>query len=221
VSIERLAARGVSDVTFCDDALLIDAGQFALPLFEELARRKPPVRLHTPNGLHVREITTELAVLMKAAKIVTVRLSLETASRERASDFSGKVTRDDFRNAVDALFSAGYTAADTGAYILAGLPRQTMEEVVETAEFVLESGVAVKPALFSPVPGTVEFDRAVEAGMIRRCDDPVLQNNSLRKFDLWGGDAGRYVQFRQAVTSANRELVQGGTFRQGLFDGIR
>ena len=221
-SIAKLAARGVSDVAFCDDALLIDAGRFALPFFEELAVRKPPIRLHTPNGLHVREITAELAALMKAAGIVTVRLSLETASRERARDFSGKATRDDFRSAVEALFSAGYTAADIGAYILVGLPGQTAGEVAETAEFVLESGVTVKPALFSPVPGTVEFDRAVEAGMIRRDDDPVLQNNSLRKFDLWGGDeTGRYERFKQAVAGANRELVQSGTFRQGLFDGIR
>ena len=34
-------------------------------------------------------------------------------------------------------------------------------------------------ASFSPIPGTVEFDRAVEAGSINRDIDPLLTNNSI------------------------------------------
>ena len=206
-SIASLADRGVNDIAFYDDALLIDAGAYALPMFEELAHRKLPVRFHTPNGLHVRAITAELAALMKRAGIVTVRLSLETASAGRARDFSGKVNRDDFCNAAAALFDAGYTAGDLGAYILLGLPGQTMEEVRDTVDFALETGIPVKPALFSPVPGTVEFDRAVEAGMIRRDDDPLLHNNSLRKYDFWDGEKETYKSFRKAVSEANERVV--------------
>ena len=105
-SIIKLASRGVSDCAFSDDALFLDADNFAVPMFRELAEAGSPLRLHTPNGLHVREIKPELARLIKKAGIETVRLSLETASAERAKDFSGKVSRDEFRNAVDALFGA-------------------------------------------------------------------------------------------------------------------
>jgi radical SAM superfamily enzyme YgiQ (UPF0313 family) len=197
----------VDDIAFYDDALLIDAGAYALPLFEELAHRKLSVRLHTPNGLHVRAVTPELAALMKRAGIVTVRLSLETASAGRARDFSGKVNRDDFRNAAAALFRAGYTADDLGAYILLGLPRQTMDEVNNSVDFALETGIPVKPALFSSVPGTVEFDRAVDSGMIRYEDDPLLHNNSLRKFDFWDGETDSYLSFRNEVSEANEKLI--------------
>ncbi len=75
-SIIRLAERGVKDVAFSDDALLFDTQNYANPMFEELAISGAPVRLHSPNGLHVREITPETAQLMKRAGMVTIRLSL-------------------------------------------------------------------------------------------------------------------------------------------------
>ena len=198
-----LAEKGVQDISFCDDALLVDTKNHTVPMFKRLAVSKTPVRLHTPNGLHIREITPEIARLMKRAGIVTVRLSLETASDERAKDFSYKVSREDFKNAVDALYSAGYTPDDLGAYTIAGLPGQNMEEVLDTIEFVLDTGVKVRPALFSPVPGTVEFRRAIEAGMIKEDDDPLLHNNTLRTFDLWEGGQEGYREFKKWLTEAN------------------
>ncbi len=208
-SIIKLALRGVRDCAFSDDALFLDADNFAVPMFRELAEAGTPLRLHTPNGLHVREITPELARLMKKAGIATVRLSLETASAERAKDFSGKVSRYEFRKAVDALFGAGYTAYDVGAYILAGLPGQTMDEVQDTVEFSLGCGVPVKPALFSPVPSTVEFERAVEAGMIGDGGDPVLHNNTLRTVDWWKNGEEGYNEFRRKISMANESIVKG------------
>ncbi|GAJ04361.1 unnamed protein product, partial [marine sediment metagenome] len=157
-------------------------------------------------GLHIREITPEVAHLMKRAGMVTVRLSLETVSPKRFRDFSGKVSREDFKKAADALFKAGFTTRDVGAYILAGLPGQTIDEIQDTIAFVHSCGVPVKPALFSPVPGTVEFERAVSAGMIREGDDPVLQNNTLRTVDIWNGDPDGYNDFMRAVTEANERL---------------
>ncbi len=198
-----LAENGVQDISFCDDALLVGPQNHAVPMFERLAESKTPLRLHTPNGLHVREITPETARLMKRAGIVTVRLSLETASDERAKDFSYKVTREDFRNAVDTLYSAGYTPDDLGAYIIAGLPGQSIDEVLDTVSFVLDTGVKVRPALFSPVPGTVEFERAVETGMIKENDDPLLQNNTLRTIDFWESGQEGYREFNKWLAEAN------------------
>ena len=177
-------------------------------MFRKLKKAGAPVRLHSPNGLHVREITPELAHLMKQAGMATVRLSLETASEERAGDFSQKVSRNDFKKAVDALFKAGYTSHEIGAYALAGLPGQEMDEFLDTVAFALDCGVQVKPALFSPVPGTVEFGRAVEAGMIREEDDPLLQNNTLRTLDWWEDEEKSYKEFKQFLNAANQSLDQ-------------
>lgn len=206
-SILELGQRGVEDVAFCDDALLLGAEHHAVPLFETLAASRNPVRLHSPNGLHVREITSELALLMKRAGVVTVRLSLETASPERLADFSSKVTRDEFSRAVAALYHAGFEPDDLGAYILVGLPGQDMAEVLDTVAFVHDRSVKVRPALFSPVPGTVEFEQAVGAGMIRENDDPVLQNNTLRTVDFFGGYPGEYNGFKKMLSAANERVA--------------
>ncbi len=209
-SIINLADRGVKDIAFCDDALLIDTERHAVPMFEILASANASVRLHTPNGLHVREVTPDVARLMKQAGFVTIRLSLETVLKERMSDFSHKVSREEFKSSVDALYSAGFTADDLGAYILVGLPGQTMEEVLGSIKFVFDTGVKVRPALFSPVPGTVEFKRAVQTGMIRDDDDPLLHNNTLRTIDFFGGDEG-YKEFRRKVDMGNENIGKGIT----------
>jgi radical SAM superfamily enzyme YgiQ (UPF0313 family) len=205
-SIINLASRGVSDIAFTDDALLLNAGDYAIPMLKELAKAGAPVRLHTPNGLHIREITGEAASHMREAGITTIRLSLETTSEERTEDFSSKVSRESFKNAVTALYSAGYVPGDIGAYILAGLPGQTLEEVLDTAHFVNECGVKIRPALFSPVPKTVEFERAIKTGMLTHNDDPLLHNNTLRTVDWFEKGEQGYRNFKKKINEMNRRL---------------
>jgi radical SAM superfamily enzyme YgiQ (UPF0313 family) len=194
-----LAARGVEDAAFADDALLLDAPRHAVPLFERLAAEGAPVRLHTPNGLHVREITSSLARLMRRAGVRTIRLSLETASKDRMEDFTGKVNQEDFCRAAGNLFDAGFPANELGAYVLAGLPGQTPAEVDETLTFAAACGVPVMPALYSPVPRTAEYVRALASGMIAPDSDPVIQNNTLRTVDWFAGYPGGYKGFKAKV----------------------
>ena len=205
----RLAERGVRDIAFTDDALLIDPDRHAVPLFEMLADAGAPVRLHSPNGLHVREITPALARIMRRGGLVTVRLSLETADEARAATFSGKVNRDDFRRATTALTAAGYTPGEMGAYILAGLPGQEVGEVLDTARFAHGCGVPVKPALFSPVPGTKSYDNAVRSGMIPVDADPLMHNNTIRTADWFPGGSDGYQAFRNEISRMNGTLPAG------------
>ena len=178
-----------------------------MPLFETLSREGAPVRLHTPNGLHVRAINPLVARLMRRAGVKTVRLSLETSSDEEARErFSSKTGRDEFARAATSLLDAGFSPDDIGSYVLVGLPGQSPESVYETVEFSLSHGVKVRPALFSPVPGTVEYKRAVESGMIAPDADPLMENNTLRTLDLWGGGADAYLSFRRFVTDGNARL---------------
>jgi radical SAM superfamily enzyme YgiQ (UPF0313 family) len=204
--IAALSRRGVEDIAFCDDALLIGTEKHAAILFETLIAENSTVRLHTPNGLHIREITPKIAGFMKRAGVATVRLSLETASVERADDFSNKVTREEFTSAVEILYSAGYEPDDIGSYVLVGLPGQSYDEVIDTIDFVADTGVKIRPALFSPVPGTVEFERAVRAGMISHGDDPVLHNNTIRTVDWFEGGKAGYDKFSKLVLHTNSQM---------------
>ena len=54
---------GLVDAAFYDDALLLAAPDHLLVILEELARRGRTFRFHTPNGLHARLITREVALI--------------------------------------------------------------------------------------------------------------------------------------------------------------
>ncbi len=71
---------GVRDFAFYDDALLTGFERHAGPILEGVARLGLDCRFHTPNALHVREITREAAALMRRTGFHTIRLGLESSA---------------------------------------------------------------------------------------------------------------------------------------------
>ena len=67
---ERL---GIQNFTLYDDAFLINPQEMALPLLQEITNRRLPLQFHCPNGLHLREITDEMAGLLYQAGFKTMR----------------------------------------------------------------------------------------------------------------------------------------------------
>jgi len=196
-SILRLAGRGVREIGFLDDALLIDAERYVMPMLEELAKAGAPVALQTPNSVHVARITPELAHLMKEGGVTVLVLSLETVSKERMSSFSQKTNMEQFERAVRMLLDAGFRSSQIRTFILFGLPGQTIDEALETRAFVEGLGVVPRVLAFSPVPRTVEFERAVEAGMIDAASDPVLQNNKVQAIHYFHTREDKRDEFRE------------------------
>jgi radical SAM superfamily enzyme YgiQ (UPF0313 family) len=196
-SILRLADRGVREIGFLDDALLIEAERYAMPMFEQLADAGAPVSMHTPNSVHVARITPDLAHVMYEAGVTMLVLSLETVSKERMSSFSQKTNMEQFEGAVGMLLDAGYDPSQIRTFILFGLPGQTIDEALDTRAFVERLGVVPRVLSFSPVPRTTEFDRAVESGLIEADSDPVLQNNKVQAIHLFHTHPGERDKFRE------------------------
>ena len=171
------------DFAFYDDALFINKSRHINIVLEKVIEKQLPLRLHSPNGLFANSIDAELADLMFRANFKTIRLSFETSNEERRKDMFSKVSNEGMIHAVNYLTNAGFKASDLESYVLMGLPDQSIEEVIASIIFVNNLGVKVRLASFSPIPGTIEFDRAVESGMIDRNIDPLLTNNSIFPLD--------------------------------------
>lgn len=177
--IDYQAAFGVCDFAFYDDALLLDKENFFYPLCRELTSRYgETLRLHTPNGLHVRQIDGRCADTLYESGFKTIRLSLESVDPKVARDGSGKVARGEYAAAVKNLLASGYRTEDCETYILLGLPGQDIDSVKETINFVWDNGGVPKLAEFSPIPGTKYFEEAAEKLPELRTE-PLLQNNSV------------------------------------------
>lgn len=201
--IVECAQRGIRDFAFYDDALLLDANRHIVPILEGILSKGLQIRFHTPNGVHAREITADLAVLMRRAGLVTARLSLETVDPVRQRGTGAKVATEDFLRAVAHLQSAGLGAKELGAYVLAGLPDQPLSETEATVRFVHRLGVQAKLALFSPIPGTPDGDRALPADA-----DPLLHNNTVYPY-LLGDDRVRDLQrIKQLAKDGNMALIR-------------
>ena len=170
---------GVRDIAFYDDALLVDAETHATVLFEQIIESGLSLRFHTPNALHIRNITPAIAKLMFRAGFRTLRLGLETARFGDRGDLDTKVTEAEFMQAVRYLLEAGFQKGQVGAYLLMGLPDQTISAVESSIRVVSESGITPILAHYTPIPHTRMWPRAVAVSRYDLESDPIFTNNAL------------------------------------------
>jgi radical SAM superfamily enzyme YgiQ (UPF0313 family) len=176
---ERL---GLRDIAFYDDALLLDAENHLLVILEGLASKGISCRCHTPNGLHARLITREVAGWLKRARFSTLRLGVETTALGPAR-LDHKLQAGELEAAIHHLREAGFPGEEIGVYLLIGLPEQEEEEVISSIRRVKELGGAPILAQYSPIPGTALWPRAVASSRYDLARDPLFHNNSL--FPCW------------------------------------
>jgi radical SAM superfamily enzyme YgiQ (UPF0313 family) len=170
---------GVRNFSFYDDALLVGAGQRAVPMMREIIRRGLDCDFHCPNGLHLREVTAEVAGLLYRSRFRTIRFGLETVCERRQGETGGKVTNEELRRAVAYLSEAGYRPEDIGVYLLCGLPHQEAAEIRDSIDFVKSCGARPVLAEFSPIPGTPIWEEALSASPYPILEEPLFHNNTL------------------------------------------
>jgi radical SAM superfamily enzyme YgiQ (UPF0313 family) len=173
---------GLTDAAFYDDALLLSAADHLLVILAELARRGRTFRFHTPNGLHARLITREVARGLKRAHFATLRLGVETTALGRAS-LDHKLNPGELEAALNHLRAAGFSSAEIGVYLLIGLPDQDEAELITSIRRVQQLGATPVLALYSPIPGTALWPRAQACSRYDLNADPLFHNNSL--FPCW------------------------------------
>ncbi len=169
----------VRDFVFYDDALLLNADRHISVILEGILRLGLNLRFHTPNAVHIRFISGELAILMKCAGFKTIRLGLESIDPEFHSSYDIKVKKEEFERAGAYLREAGFFRDELGAYILWGLPGQDIKSVVKTAEFAASLGVSPYLTEFSPIPETALWEEALKYTRYPIDIDPLFQNNTL------------------------------------------
>ena len=145
---------GIRDFSFYDDALLIDSENHLMVLLERLERLELNLRFHTPNALHVKEITPDIAEFMHRTGFRTIRLGLETSDLTLHHDLDNKIIEGDFERAAHLLLKACFNGAQVGAYILIGLPGQSVSSVLDTINFVAKTGTTPFLSEYSPIPHT-------------------------------------------------------------------
>ncbi len=170
------------NIAFADDALLVNAEKVFVPVMQKLYADGIKINFYIPNAVHARSITPEIAYLMKKNNFTHIRLGFESADARFQSESGGKVDTDTFRRAALTLRNAGFKGADLGAYILCGHPAQHYADIENAVREAAGNGVEPVLTEYSPIPGTPDFERAVNTFRYTPDKDPLLQNSSIIMF---------------------------------------
>jgi radical SAM superfamily enzyme YgiQ (UPF0313 family) len=170
---------------FYDDSLLLGKESHIIPILENLIEKSLPLAFHTPNGLHIKEIDIELAILFKRNNFQSLFLSQESFEGIILHKTASKVSEGDLEKALASLEQAGYSRHQVNVYLMVGLPEQDASGVKESILRVQSLGAKPRLAYFSPVPGTGEWEKMVEKGCIEKNADPLLHNKLTFPY-IWG-----------------------------------
>ncbi|MFP4314718.1 MAG: B12-binding domain-containing radical SAM protein [Desulfovibrionales bacterium] len=169
--------KGVRDFAFYDDALLIRPERCLIPLLDDMDAAGMRVRLHTPNALHVRELTLPMCSRLKRAGLTTIRLGLETA--DFGTRLDSKLSAAQWEQGTENLLRAGFHPREVGVYVLFGLPDQDEDDLLQTISFVKKAGFTPFLAQYTPIPGTPLFEKACGSSPYPLREEPLVHNNSI------------------------------------------
>jgi hypothetical protein len=156
--LDLLRSRGVEHIAFYDDALLFRAEEVLVPFLKRVLERKPGISFHTPNGLHARWVTRELASLLVRAGFQTFFLGFESVSPGWQRRSGKNLDAETLARAVDHLVAAGADARNITAYLLLGHPDAALQDLEGSMEYAHRLGIRVMLSEFSPIPGTPDFE---------------------------------------------------------------
>jgi radical SAM superfamily enzyme YgiQ (UPF0313 family) len=202
---------GIRDFAFYADFLLWDFEKNFIPLLERIAASKSPyLRIYAPEGLDVRYLakSQRLVDLLKAAHLQKVYLPCESIDDEYVKSLNRKhVKLEHFVQAARMCEAAGFQLRnmDVNAFLLYGLPRETVDRVVKSILFVSEIVGSIIPMLFTPVPSTAIFQQHLPYFRARGWDQDLhMLNGKLFPFlEMNEGSVSDYIDMQRLMFTLN------------------
>jgi radical SAM superfamily enzyme YgiQ (UPF0313 family) len=193
---------GAADIAFYDDALLYQPEQTLLPFMQSVIDEKINVNFHTPNALHARYMTADIAKTMVAAGTRTFHLGFESRSETFHKETgSGKVVSDELAKAVEYLRSAGADPQHIIAYEMLGHPLLNVQQLEASMRFAHSLGIRIMLSDFSPLPDTPDGELCRKYTDL---DEPLNHNKTAFPIRFLGFDTVNY--YKDLCRKLNRSL---------------
>ncbi|HCL58202.1 MAG TPA: hypothetical protein DHW82_14520 [Spirochaetia bacterium] len=168
--------KGIRNIAFFDDALLYCFDNLKEQV-EKLNAKGLFFNYHTPNGLHIGMIDEEKALFLKNNRFKTLRFGLEAFDQTIQTNSFYKATQEKIVEGINALKEAGFQKMEIGFYLLIS-PFVQKEKIEETVEFLKSQRVNIHFNLFSPIPGTPDFQK-LEKIYPEIKNEPLFHNDSV------------------------------------------
>lgn len=222
--IKHKYAQGIREFCFYEDNLLMGKHNFKEILTRIIEDKDiQGIELHTPEGLEIRLVDTELLKLMRRAGFRRIYLPLETIDYDSIAQWKRDFYNlKDFEKAVRACEEAGFGEELQGinVFVLFGLPGENLQHVYNTAVYASNRTGSVIPMLFAPVPGTPLFAKFEEYFAEMNFDFQHLNGKLLpflhynQKYSSYSPSYKDYYQIEAFMLRINQK-VRRGSFRIG------
>jgi len=206
----RYETYGIREFAFYADFLLWEHERNLQKVLEIIVKEKLPFRLHAPEGLDVRYLSQSqrLVDLLKAAHFEKLYLPCESIDDQYLSTLNRQhVHLEHLVQAVRMIEKAGFRMRnlEVNAFVLYGLPGETIDQVVKTILFVSEMVGSIIPMLFTPVPTTQLYQDHLPYFRQRGWDDELhMLNGKLYPFLAMNeGAVADYVDLQRLMFTLN------------------
>jgi len=157
--IDKNKKYGIREFVFWESNFLVNSERHFEKILDKIVEKKSDISLSTPEGLSPNLLTMNLARKMKKAGFDEIHMPLESSEAEMEKRFNRPSGLADFRRAVNYLIEAGFKSQKITAFILIGLPYQSLDGILDSFITAWELGCNPKVMPFTPIPGTREYEK--------------------------------------------------------------
>lgn len=209
--LDKYECFGIRDFAFYADFLLWRFEKNFIPLLKKVAAAKDVnFRLYAPEGLDVNLLSQsqKLVDMLKAAHFQKIYLPCESIDDEYLKTLNRKHVRlEQFVKATQMCEKAGFKLRnlDVNAFVLYGLPSESVDRVVKTTLFVSEVVGSIIPMLFAPVPTTQIYKKYLPQFRAKGWDKDIqMLNGKLYPFlDINEGSVNDYIDMQRLMFTLN------------------
>ncbi len=197
----------VKNIAFFDDAILINHQKHFDQILQQLINirlKQRGIMVHIPNGIHAKLLTKHTADLMMEANVKTIKVALETINPSLQISTGGKVTNEDFYRALDILKTSGFTKDEISAFIMINLPGQGFKEAIEIHDVCRKLKILPEINEYTPIPGTIDFQRVFSDNQLPIGFDPLLLNNTILSYS-W--HKGLTIEEIELIKNYNKKMI--------------
>lgn len=171
---DKVKTYGIRRFIFWESNLLVSYEHHFEKILDGILEERLGLRIEFPEGIQPNLLTKDIAEKLRKAGASYVRLPLETSDCLLSRKLKRPSTLEEFEVAVELVKKAGFNGRDITCFILAGLPNQKLENIIESVRHVWKLGCKPYVNPFTPVPMSEDFAAIVGKGMRYEELDPLL-----------------------------------------------
>jgi radical SAM superfamily enzyme YgiQ (UPF0313 family) len=194
----------IDSINFLDDELLVSRERI-IALAERLIETGISKRLRWECHSTVTSLNEDIAQMIKRAGCCSVRFGLESGSQKSLNFLKqGRIKLNDSRRAIEVAKKVGL--GSFGSFII-GSPNETLDDIVETIEFIQQSGLD-GAAIFAatPYPGTDLYRIGFEKGYLE--PDVPWSDFVVERFGGLAGSSNKVILRNEHFSAEQIQLIR-------------